>query len=60
MRRNSEVHQLNLFHPQRTTPRWRDLPVEVRREVLKLLERMLGEYARRQQPVKGKEEMSDE
>jgi len=42
-----ETEQVNLFHPKRVRPAWEALPVEARREVTKLVARMLSAYKAR-------------
>jgi acyl-CoA reductase-like NAD-dependent aldehyde dehydrogenase len=46
MRTARSVDQLGLFHPRPSTPRWADLPVEARQQVLSLLARLLRSHRR--------------
>ncbi len=42
-----ETEQASLFHPQRVRPAWKTLPIEARREVTRLVARMLSTYQAR-------------
>jgi len=47
-----EAEQTNLFHPERVSPAWEALPVETRRNVTRLVARMLSAHrARHAAPV---------
>ena len=51
----SKVAQLNLFHPPQASIRWESLPKEIQQHSVRLLARLLREYARSRGCARGKE-----
>ena len=57
-KRRRQARQPSLFHPPMARPSWRDLDKKLRREVCRLVARMLREYE--EQDVLGSKEGSSE
>ena len=52
--------QLNLYHPPRRLPRWKQMPSHVRQDVIGLLEQMLSDHYYRGHCTATQREVEDE
>lgn len=53
-------HQLGLFQPKAQTPQWRQLPETVKRDLKRLMGRMIGEAWLAEAAERGGREVGDE
>jgi hypothetical protein len=54
------ARQLKLFHPPSMSPRWEDLPREIRQQIVRLLAQLLREPVRRDSAPGQAKGVSDE